>query len=91
MIIEREDNTSLHVVKDDESGKYFILINKNIEDGHHKTFKLVANNFHTFGKDSHSIEIEGVHYAVSPDVDIFAMASRISKSRNYRKLQREAA
>ena len=89
MIIEGTDNSSLHVVKHDEYDKYLVMVTKQVSEGFHKSVKLVVDNVHSYSDDSHSIEISGSHYAVIPEMDFFSMASRISKSRSYRRYKNQ--
>jgi hypothetical protein len=89
MIIEGTGNSSLRVVKHEEYNKYLVMVTKQVSEGFHKSVKLVVDNVHSYSEGSHSIEISGVHYAVTPELDFFPMASRIVKSRSYRRYKTE--
>ena len=84
MIINGQENSALHITKDEKLNKYMVLAVKQVSESIHKSAKVMVDEVHIFD-NSHSIEISGAHYAVVKDMDFYPMVSRISKSRSYRK------
>jgi hypothetical protein len=84
VIIKGLDNSVIHIQKHSVLDKYIILVEKQISEGFAKSFKLIADNFESYENDTHSFEISGAHYSVTPNMDFLPMVNRILNSRSYR-------
>jgi len=91
MIIEGSNNTKLHVMESNRPGKIMVVVSKNVTEGVQKVTKITVDKFTSYGEGSHSIEIEGVHYAIIPGMDFRRMGKRIYHSKSYRNYRKQFA